>query len=158
MNDIGVVEVATTRPVFFDSYADNRATGSFILIDPATNATAAAGMIRRGVSDDTASAESKQHSALLLLPDTALASEVEQLLIAQGVVVVRTRVRSKRLWQALLRIGVIVLLEGLAPEAAYELAEELPVAVLNVSSGAEEELLQQLRQQGILPPQKGRQQ
>jgi sulfate adenylyltransferase large subunit len=157
MNDIGIVEVATTRPVFFDSYADNRATGSFILIDPATNATAAAGMIRRGVSDDTTSAESK-HAALLLLPDTALANQVEQLLIAQGVVVVRTRVRSKRLWQALLRIGVIVLLEGLAPEAAYELAEELPVAVLNVSSGAEEELLQQLRQEGILPPQKGSQQ
>src|SRR5258705_4310974 len=40
MNDIGVVEIATTRPIFFDSYADNRATGSFILIDPATNPTA----------------------------------------------------------------------------------------------------------------------
>ena len=26
MNDIGVVEVATTRPVFFDSYADNRSS------------------------------------------------------------------------------------------------------------------------------------
>src|SRR5258705_12073327 len=40
MNDVGVVEIATTRPIFFDSYADNRATGSFILIDPATNPTA----------------------------------------------------------------------------------------------------------------------
>jgi sulfate adenylyltransferase subunit 1 len=158
MNDIGVVEVATTRPVFFDSYADNRATGSFILIDATTNATAAAGMIRRGVSDDTTSAESKQHSALLLLPDTALANEVEQLLIAQGVAVVRTRVTSKRLWQSLLRIGVIVLLEGIAPEAAHELAEELPIEVLNASSCAPETLLQQLREKGILPPQKESQQ
>src|SRR6202022_3819158 len=59
MNDIGVAEIATTRPLFFDSYADNPATGSFILIDPATNAPAAAGMIRRSVSDDTTPAEGR---------------------------------------------------------------------------------------------------
>ena len=117
MNDIGVVEIATTRPVFFDSYADNRATGSFILIDPATNATAAAGMIRRSLSGDTTSAESKQHSALLLLSDGAWTGGVEQLLLDQGVAVVRTHVKSKRLWQALLRIGAIVLLEGIAPRS-----------------------------------------
>jgi sulfate adenylyltransferase large subunit len=156
MNDIGVVEVATTRPVSFDSYADNRATGSFILIDPATNATAAAGMIRRSLSGDTTSAESKQRSALLLLSDGAWTGGVEQLLLGQGVAVVRTQVKSKRLWQALLRIGVIVLLEGLAPEAAHQLAEELPVEVLNFSD--REEFLQQLRKKGILPPQKERQQ
>jgi sulfate adenylyltransferase large subunit len=156
MNDIGVVEVATTRPVSFDSYADNRATGSFILIDPATNATAAAGMIRRSLSVDTTSAESKQRSALLLLSDGAWTGGVEQLLLGQGVAVVRTQVKSKRLWQALLRIGVIVLLEGLAPEAAHQLAEELPVEVLNFSD--REEFLQQLREKGILPPQKERQQ
>jgi sulfate adenylyltransferase large subunit len=156
MNDIGVVEVATTRPVSFDSYADNRATGSFILIDPATNATAAAGMIRRSLSGDTTSAESKQRSALLLLSDGAWTGGVEQLLLGQGVAVVRTQVKSKRIWQALLRIGVIVLLEGLAPEAAHQLAEELPVEVLNFSD--REEFLQQLRKKGILPPQKERQQ
>jgi sulfate adenylyltransferase large subunit len=158
MNDIGVVEIGTTRPIFFDSYADNRATGSFILIDPATNATAAAGMIRRGVRDDTTSTEGKQHAALLLLPDAGWTSEVEQLLLGQGVAVVRTRVTSKRLWQALLRIGVIVLLEGLAPEVAHELAEELPVEVLDASTFAPEEFLQQLRDEGILPPKKGSQQ
>ena len=154
MNDIGVVEIATTRSIFFDSYADNRATGSFILIDPATNATAAAGMIRRSLSDDTPSAEPKQHAALLLLQDAAWTSEVEQLLLDQGVAVVRTRVTSKRLWQSLLRMGVIVLLEGIAPEAAHELAEELPIEVLNTSSCAPETFLQQLREKGILLPQK----
>jgi sulfate adenylyltransferase subunit 1 len=158
MNDIGAVEIATTRPLFFDSYADNRATGSFIVIDPATNATAAAGMIRRSVSDEMTSSEPKQHAAFLLLPDAAWTGEVEQLLLGEGIGVVRTRVTSKRLWQALLRIGVIVLLEGLAPEAAHELAEELPVQVLDVSSGAPEEFLQQLRDKGILPLQKGSQQ
>ncbi len=158
MNDVGVVEIATTRPIYFDSYADNRATGSFILIDPSTNATAAAGMIRRSVSDDATSVESKQHAALLLLSDGSWTSELEQLLLSQGVAVVRTRVTSKRLWQALLRIGTIVLLEGIAPEAAHELAEELPIEVLNASSCGPEMFLQQLREKGTLPPQKGSQQ
>jgi len=155
MNDIGIVEIATTRPIFFDSYTDNRATGSFILIDPGTNATIAAGMIRRSLSDDTASTKLKQHAALLLIPDAVQASEVEQLLLGQGVAVVRTRVASKRLWQAFLQIGVIVLLEGLTLEAAHKLAEELPIEHLNLSNSPPEELLQQLREKGVLPPQKG---
>jgi sulfate adenylyltransferase subunit 1 len=155
MNDVGTVEIATTRPVFFDSYVNNRATGSFILIDVATNSTAAAGMIRRSVGDSTSSAESKQRPALLLLSNGAWTSEVEQLLLSQGVAVVRTRVTSKLLWQSLLKVGVIVLLEGLEPEAAQKLAEELPIEVLDVSNWAPETFLQQLREKGILPPQKG---
>jgi sulfate adenylyltransferase large subunit len=53
MNAIAVVEVETARPLFFDSYRQNRTTGSFILIDPITNGTVAAGMIR-GVASRTA--------------------------------------------------------------------------------------------------------
>jgi len=45
LNDIGRVEITTSLPVFFDPYDRNRATGSFILIDPHTHATVAAGMI-----------------------------------------------------------------------------------------------------------------
>jgi sulfate adenylyltransferase subunit 1 (EFTu-like GTPase family) len=45
MNAIGVAMIETGRPLMFDSYSENRAMGSFILIDPATNATVAAGMI-----------------------------------------------------------------------------------------------------------------
>ena len=45
LNQIGSVTVSTARPIIFDRYADNRGTGSFILIDPATNFTAGAGMI-----------------------------------------------------------------------------------------------------------------
>jgi sulfate adenylyltransferase large subunit len=151
MNDIGVVELTTTRPIFFDSYTDNRTTGSFILIDPATNATTAAGMIRRGVGDNLASLKWKPQTALLLFEDAVRVNEIEQLLLGQEVAVVRTRVASKRLWQALLRIGVIVLLEGLAPEAAQEVAEELPIEVFNFSSGKPETFLQQLREKGVLP-------
>jgi bifunctional enzyme CysN/CysC len=46
MNEIGRVELTTAEPLFFDSYRLNSATGCFILIDPQTNATMAAGMIR----------------------------------------------------------------------------------------------------------------
>jgi len=46
LNDIGRVEITTARPVYFDPYAGNRATGSFILVDTHTHATAGAGMIR----------------------------------------------------------------------------------------------------------------
>jgi sulfate adenylyltransferase large subunit len=45
LNDIGRVRLRTSKPLAFDSYARNRATGSFILIDEATNDTVGAGMI-----------------------------------------------------------------------------------------------------------------
>ena len=44
LNAIGRVWIETAVPVAFDPYADNRATGGFILIDRATARTAAAGM------------------------------------------------------------------------------------------------------------------
>mgnify|MGYP000932513735 CR=1 FL=1 len=46
LNDIGRIEMEISSPLFFDAYKINRATGSFILIDPLTNNTVAAGMIR----------------------------------------------------------------------------------------------------------------
>ena len=54
LNEIGRVQLTTTQPLFYDRYQINRTTGSFILIDPATNNTVAAGMIRgksRNVGD-----------------------------------------------------------------------------------------------------------
>ncbi len=44
-NDIGTVVLATASPLAADPYQRNRITGSFVLIDPATNGTVAAGMI-----------------------------------------------------------------------------------------------------------------
>lgn len=45
LNEIGRVTLRTTQPLFFDEYRRSRETGSFILIDDATNATVGAGMI-----------------------------------------------------------------------------------------------------------------
>jgi len=50
MNEIGSVEFETHVPLFFDPYSSNRTTGSFILIDPATNATVGAGMIQEDLA------------------------------------------------------------------------------------------------------------
>jgi bifunctional enzyme CysN/CysC len=45
LNDIGRVRLRTSKPLAFDAYRDNRATGSFILVDETTNDTVGAGMI-----------------------------------------------------------------------------------------------------------------
>lgn len=46
LNEIARLTLRTTQPLFFDSYRRNRATGSVILIDEATNETVGAGMIQ----------------------------------------------------------------------------------------------------------------
>jgi len=48
LNDVARVRLQLHRAIYFDDYAKNRHTGSFILIDSLTNATVAAGMIRGG--------------------------------------------------------------------------------------------------------------
>ena len=46
MNEIGLIEIETVQPLFLDAYTFNRTTGSLILIDPVTNATVGAAMVR----------------------------------------------------------------------------------------------------------------
>ncbi|AWI61007.1 sulfate adenylyltransferase subunit CysN [Sinorhizobium fredii] len=45
MNEVGVCNISTQAPIVFDAYKDNRATGNFVFVDRATNATVGAGMI-----------------------------------------------------------------------------------------------------------------
>lgn len=45
LNDLGEVRLRTAQPLFYDGYAANRLTGSFILIDADTHATVGAGML-----------------------------------------------------------------------------------------------------------------
>ncbi len=52
LNEIGVLRIETSRPIYFDPYTRNRSTGGFILIDPETNATVAAGMILAPVAPE----------------------------------------------------------------------------------------------------------
>ncbi len=50
LNEIGVLRIETTRAIYFDAYTQNRTTGSFVLIDPDTNATVGAGMVLAAVA------------------------------------------------------------------------------------------------------------
>jgi bifunctional enzyme CysN/CysC len=52
LNEIGRVRLRTQRPLLFDPYRRNRETGSFILIDEASNNTVAAGMILGAAQKD----------------------------------------------------------------------------------------------------------
>jgi bifunctional enzyme CysN/CysC len=45
LNEIGRIRLRVGSPLMADPYASNRATGSFILIDEASNDTVAAGMV-----------------------------------------------------------------------------------------------------------------
>jgi len=99
MNDIAAVHVETTLPLFFDPYSQDRIMGSFILIDPMSNATVAAGMIEdKAEAIDTSSlslphyapAEERvgrnghRPAALWIVGRPALAQRVESALFAKG--------------------------------------------------------------------------
>jgi sulfate adenylyltransferase large subunit len=45
LNEIGTVVIDTHSPLFVDQYRRNRLTGSFVMVDPISNATVAAGMV-----------------------------------------------------------------------------------------------------------------
>ncbi|MGY8914008.1 MAG: elongation factor 1-alpha C-terminal domain-related protein, partial [Flavobacteriales bacterium] len=45
LNEIGEVSIKLSRPIYFDAYKDNKANGSFILIDTQSNTTAGVGFI-----------------------------------------------------------------------------------------------------------------
>ena len=63
LNQIGNVEVSTARPLVFDRYTENPATGSFILIDPATQFTCGAGMITEPVREGVVAAAAPMSAA-----------------------------------------------------------------------------------------------
>lgn len=99
LNEIGRVTLRTQEPVMFDSYRRNRDTGSFILIDEATNRTVGAGMITAPVSRDShivwqAGKVSREHRAhrgatiwltgLSGSGKSSLAVELERRFVAEG--------------------------------------------------------------------------
>jgi sulfate adenylyltransferase subunit 1 len=77
LNDISPVTVTTATPLVFDSYADNRTTGSFVLIDPSTNFTAGAGMITHALADRAASAHETSASARIAQAARAASTDAE---------------------------------------------------------------------------------
>jgi bifunctional enzyme CysN/CysC len=65
LNEIGRITFRCTEPLLVDDYTTNRATGSFIIIDPVTNATVGAGVIRVIAAAAHASPNVVLHGGLL---------------------------------------------------------------------------------------------
>ncbi|BBZ71296.1 adenylyl-sulfate kinase [Mycobacterium paraseoulense] len=63
LNELGRISLRTQVPLLLDEYTRNASTGSFILIDPHTNGTVAAGMVLRDVSAQAASPNTVRHKS-----------------------------------------------------------------------------------------------
>jgi len=166
MNEIGSVEFETHVPLFFDPYASNRTTGSFILIDAATNATVGAGMIQEDapvsaiavdnelfltaletpVAPEERYARHGHFPAVLLLEGhTALAARLERLLFERGFEALHLNqpefsgnsfADTVRVTQ---KAGILVLYSGeaLAEETKHRLATEFSDRFFDLSSAPE---------------------
>jgi len=134
MNDIATIELETNSPIFFDAYQLNRTTGSFIVIDPLTNATLAAGMIREDLSGSASISTSKEnqpsqipitplerhrrhgHYPAIILANArpALAGQLERVLFEEGFEVMAVEENSssssaRNAWAALRAAGFVVI-------------------------------------------------
>ncbi|HEY3707188.1 MAG TPA: sulfate adenylyltransferase subunit CysN [Terracidiphilus sp.] len=147
MNDIGTVKLKLLRPMALDAYAENRATGAFILIDPQTNGTIAAGMVTAVTAleepDDAADAwgpvtagerEARwghRGGVLELTGPARLIDTIERSLFTIGAVTVRVHAEGNgpaadpTLLETLIRSGVLALVvRELEAEEVTARAEE----------------------------------
>ena len=166
VNDIALVEFEAHVPLFFDPYASNRSTGSFILIDAISNATVGAGMIQDGVPDGrrfealelasldvpqkrvTAQERYERHghypASFLLENQPALASRLERALFQKGFEVLHLdahEASSYLLVEALRaahRMGAVFIYSGRALDAAtkQQLASEIRSPLLDLSENS----------------------
>jgi sulfate adenylyltransferase large subunit len=142
MNEIAAVEFETSSPLFFDAYRQNRVTGSFVLIDPLSNATVGAAMIREEIvaaddapafvsrnADLAGSTERKRRErhghfpAVFSVKDGLIAERLEQSLFEKGfeaLLVRRDELAASALlsvFSALWSAGIVVVYWGdLAPQ------------------------------------------
>ncbi|OBI88110.1 adenylyl-sulfate kinase [Mycobacterium asiaticum] len=72
LNELGRITLRTQVPLLLDEYSRNSSTGSFILIDPDTNGTVAAGMVLRDVAAQKASPNTVRHKSLVTAADRAI--------------------------------------------------------------------------------------
>jgi sulfate adenylyltransferase subunit 1 len=118
MNAIGVVNLVLLRPAAFDRYAFNRTTGAFILIDPESNGTIAAGMVTSTSHSSDAEEiletgswgpiqagerESRwghRGAVLELIGPVSLIDSIERSLFSVGVVSVRLDPQTEALFQS----------------------------------------------------------
>jgi sulfate adenylyltransferase subunit 1 len=154
LNDIGKIVIETSRPLLADLYRDNRTTGSFILIDPADNSTAGAGMIRSiADTNDSASAANRAIRGLLVVGNRPhLASQIESSLLQEGILVLRTRAAVTPSLLTFARIGAVVLVESdEAGPITFTAVNGLNAAPRELSVNSPEDILNELQRLAALP-------
>lgn len=98
VNEIGRVSIQTASPLLFDTYRFNRTTGSFILVDPGTDLTVAAGMIIGAGGDDTVVTETAEST----LP------------VAENITFHPSKLSREERWGALETQGATIWMTGLS--------------------------------------------
>ncbi|MBL8221386.1 MAG: sulfate adenylyltransferase subunit CysN [Bryobacterales bacterium] len=154
LNDIGEVQIDAARPVFFDSYRDNRLTGAFILIDPISNTTVAAGMIQRAleqqrrfehVTREERQARNGHKAAVIALRNESLALRLERRLFDHACQVVA--LDKPQSLEALTAAGLLVIV----PEASQAGVIDLNALPLPADGeAAVDAVMAYLEQQGVL--------
>ncbi len=145
LNDLVRATVTTTRPIFCDPYREARATGAFILVDALDNTTVAAGMIeapKQGTEPSREGRPNRDERAVRLGHRAGLArlatdgARVERGLFQLGVLALALEPENTRpdVVAALVRAGVVVLVEAVSDEQFARLFAELPADVLDLRS------------------------
>jgi hypothetical protein len=118
LNDIGLAEFEAVSLLHFDPYAINRVMGAIVLIDPETNATAAAGMIRGAVetafrpvtATERAGRFGHGPAAVRLNGRATLAARLERRIFDRGGVAVVLEIASPEVLAAFATAGLITIL------------------------------------------------
>lgn len=164
LNDIGRVEIESTRALTFDRYAANRRTGAFILVDALTNRTVAAGTIEGSLEEQRSKREAsfRTHAVTagervvrfghrpvwVRVGTEALAESLERNLFEQGCHVVRLRGAVGPL-QALLDAGLLVITVG-GDEEAGPLVDAASLELPADTEAATHRIVEHLRNMRLL--------
>jgi bifunctional enzyme CysN/CysC len=119
LNEIGRLTITCHRPIYYDAYLDNRATGAFVIVDSLNNATVAAGMIRRDEGD----------------ADQSVDDAIKELRAGSGLAN-RTQVSPKERRERLGQAGVTVWLSGLPGSGKVNVAYVLERKLFDLGHSA----------------------
>jgi len=136
LNDIGLAEFEAVSALHFDPYSHNRVMGALVLIDPETNSTAGAGMIRGAVETSfkplTAGERigrfGHRSGVVRLNGRRALASRLERRIFDRGGIPVVLNQASVETLEALDAAGAIAILVDESAGQAHKWAPDDPTA------------------------------
>ncbi len=117
VNDIGRVSIQTASPLFIDEYRLNRTTGSFILVDPGTDLTVAAGMIKRSGEEGTAEFETTR-------------------VVAENITFHPSKLSRDERWGALESTGATIWMTGLSGSGKSTIATAIEHTLVSAGQSA----------------------